>query len=179
MTPVVSATTLPAPSVRPEEPRIDVATASDGWAVMQLFGALHDHNASLDPLFCLGPGWRDLLREHLDRVRSDDCGLSLLAWVDREPVGLLLMDGHEDPALFLHRHWAELLALYVAPAARGNALGRRLVEEGLTWARSRGFPRVQLYVTATNTPGRELYRSTGFHLCQEIWRRDLVREDVP
>jgi len=153
--------------------RIAPVTPDQAWAVERLFEALHAHNATLDPLFCLGPGWQLALYQHLLRHWADDTGLTLVAWLGDEPVGLLMMDGHVDPALFLHRHWAELLALYVAPGARGQALARRLIDAGVSWTRERGFPRVQLYLTASNAPGRELYRSTGFHLCQEIWRLDL------
>lgn len=143
----------------------------------RLFLALHEHNAALDPLFALGPAWRSSLRSHLERIRKDPtgrAGLTLLAWCGSDAVGLLMMGGQTDTELFLHRHWAELLALYVAPASRGAGLGGLLVDAGVAWARTHDYPRLQLYVTATNEPGRSLYRAAGFHLAQEIWRLDLT-----
>ncbi|GIW12192.1 MAG: hypothetical protein KatS3mg061_3249 [Dehalococcoidia bacterium] len=45
--------------------RLAPATASDFPALATLFGALHAHNATLDPLFALADGWCDLLRPPL------------------------------------------------------------------------------------------------------------------
>ncbi|MBM4409228.1 MAG: GNAT family N-acetyltransferase [Chloroflexi bacterium] len=152
------------------------ASAADEAAVERLFQALHEHNAGLDPMFALGPAWRSALRAHARRVREDASGrsgLTLLAWLDRRPVGLLMMGGQADTELFLHRHWAELLALYVDPGARGRRLGAHLVGAGVAWARGHGYPRVQLYVTASNAAGRALYEHAGFRLTQEVWRLDL------
>ena len=154
------------------------AGPADDPAVEQLFRALHEHNATLDPLFALGPVWRGSLAAHLEGVRSDPTGrrgLTLVAWDAAGPAGLLMMGGQTDTELFLHRHWAELLAHYVVPAHRGCGLGGRLVAAGVAWARAHGYPRVQLYVTASNEPGRALYRAEGFRLAQEIWRLDLDR----
>lgn len=158
-------------------PILRPAGAADDPVVERLFLALHEHNASLDPLFALGPGWRAALAAHVRTIREDPSGrrgLTLLAWDADGPAGLLMMGGQTDTELFLHRHWAELLALYVEPAHRGCGLGGRLVSAGVAWARAHGYPRVQLYVTASNEPGRALYRAEGFRLAQEIWRLDLA-----
>lgn len=156
------------------------AGPSDHVAVERLFLALHRHNALLDPLFALGPAWRQSLHTHLRRVAGDPtgrAGLTLLAWSGDRAVGLLMMGGQTDTELFLHRHWAELLALFVSPSQRGRGLGRHLVAAGVAWAREHGYPRVQLYVTASNEPGRSLYRAAGFQLAQEIWRLDLTNPE--
>ncbi len=156
------------------------ATVEDEATVERLFLALHRHNALLDPLFALGPAWRQALHAHLRRVAGDPtgrAGLTLLAWSGGRAVGLLMMGGQADTELFLHRHWAELLALFVSPSQRGRGLGRHLVAAGVAWAREHGYPRVQLYVTASNEPGRSLYRAAGFQLAQEIWRLDLTNPE--
>lgn len=156
------------------------AGPSDDAAVERLFLALHRYNAALDPLFALGPAWRVALHAHLRRVADDPtgrAGLTLLAWSGSRAVGLLMMGGQTDTELFLHRHWAELLALVVTPSQRGRGVARQLVAAGVTWAREHGYPRVQLYVTASNEPGRALYRAAGFDLAQEIWRLDLTHPE--
>lgn len=155
-----------APLVRPAAP-------PDDWAVRELFGALHAFNADLDPRFALADGWEQVLHEHLQHTRAAGHGLALLAWDDTTPVGLLMMDGHSDSPLFRHRRWAELLALYIAPAAQGSGLADTLLRAGLGWAHARGYQRVQLYVTATNQRARRFYARAGFRPVQEIWRREL------
>lgn len=150
------------------------ATAADAAAVRALFGALHTFNATLDPLFALAVGWERVLEEHLAHARQAGHGLTLVAWDRREPVGLLIMDSHSDSPLFQHRHWAELLALYVVPAAQGRGVADQLLAEGLVWARARGYDRVQLYLTASNLRAKRFYARAGFRPVQEIWRLGIA-----
>lgn len=145
------------------------AVPTDDWAVRHLFGALHAFNASLEPRFVLAEGWEDVLDEHLAHGRAEHRGLTLLAWDEGMPVGLLMMDGHTDSPLFLHRHWAELLALYVVPSERGAGVADRLMAGGLRWAEEWSYTHVQLYVTATNLRAKRFYTRAGFRPVQEVW----------
>jgi GNAT superfamily N-acetyltransferase len=52
--------------------------------------------------------------------------------------------------------------VYVADAARGQGLGRALVEAALERARARGCGRAELDVDVVNAPARALYGSLGF-----------------
>jgi ribosomal protein S18 acetylase RimI-like enzyme len=149
------------------------AESHEEWAVRALFGALHAYNAALDLRFALAAGWEQVLHEHLAHTRAAGHGLTLLAWVDTAPVGLIMLDGHSDSPLFLHRRWAELLALYVAPEGQGCGVADTLLDAGLAWAHECGFERVQLYVTATNVRAKRFYARAGFRPVQEIWRREL------
>lgn len=154
-------------------PTITVATLADDYHVRRMFGALHAHNAALDPRFTLAEGWEHVLDQHLAHVRAAGHGLTLLAWIGALPVGLAMFDGHLDSPLFRHRRWCELLALYVEPAARGGGAADRLLDAGVRWARQRGYDRIQLYVTATNLPAKRFYARHGFRPTQEIWRREI------
>jgi [ribosomal protein S18]-alanine N-acetyltransferase len=62
----------------------------------------------------------------------------------------------------------ELLNLAVAPAARGQGIGRRLVETVLADATQWGAAAVFLEVRASNEAARRLYESIGF---AEVGRR--------
>ena len=69
-----------------------------------------------------------------------------LALFDRKPEpGELLMDG-----------------IVVAPDARGNGIGTRLLSEVETFARDHGFLQVRLDVVDTNPDARRLYERKGF-----------------
>jgi GNAT superfamily N-acetyltransferase len=150
------------------------ATDSEFWAVARLFAALHQFNAELDPRFRLAEGWEPLLHDHFAHTHLAPGAFWLLAWHGDEPVGLLLMEAHSDSPLFAERRWAELVALYVAPAHRGTTLGWRLVEAGKVWAATHGFDRLQLYVTASNERAKQFYARCGLVSTQEIWCTNLI-----
>jgi ribosomal protein S18 acetylase RimI-like enzyme len=56
----------------------------------------------------------------------------------------------------------ELVSMWVRPQARGRQVGSALVEAVVEVAGTRRLPRVHLWVTETNKPGRRLYERCGF-----------------
>ena len=71
-----------------------------------------------------------------------------------EPAGLagvLVQDGA-----------AEVVSMWVRPAARGHGVGAALVEAAASWAKARGHDTLYLWVTETNAPARVLYERCGF-----------------
>lgn len=62
---------------------------------------------------------------------------------------------------------AELVSMWLSPQARGQGVGRVLVEAVLQWARTEGHNSVHLWVTETNDPARRLYERCGFALTGE------------
>jgi RimJ/RimL family protein N-acetyltransferase len=154
-------------------PVLRPATPDDEPMVAHLFGELHTQNAALDERFALAPGWRAVLHRHFARTWNAPGACWRLAWDKTDPVGLIVLEAHTDSPLFRYRHWAELVALYVAPSYRGSGLADRLIAEGLAWATEHGFERVQLYVTAGNQAAHACYQRCGFVPVQQILRRDL------
>ena len=62
-----------------------------------------------------------------------------------------------------NRHNADIFGMYVAPEARGQGVGRALVEALIARARALdGVEQLILAVTASNTAARALYRALGF-----------------
>ncbi len=57
---------------------------------------------------------------------------------------------------------AELLSMWVDPAARGHGVGEALVDAVLAWARAEGHRRVMLDVKNGNASAIALYRRAGF-----------------
>lgn len=165
-------------TANPQTSIVRVATAADDEAVFRLFGALHAYNASLDPRFALADDWPRVLAEHLEHVRATGHGAVLLAWEGDKPVGLAMVASHTDSPLFKYRRWAELVAIYVDPDARGGPIARQLLDAVEAWAHEHGHDRVQLYVTTANERARRFYDRAGYRPVQEIWRRELGPADV-
>jgi len=65
----------------------------------------------------------------------------------------------------IHDGWAELGSVIVAPEARGNGLGRALVNSLLHWATVNGAANAFLQVDVQNSVAIALYRSLGFADC--------------
>lgn len=57
---------------------------------------------------------------------------------------------------------ADLYQMWVAPASRGQGVGRALLDEAIEWATLGGAQRICLGVTVADTPAMRLYRAAGF-----------------
>lgn len=81
---------------------------------------------------------------------------------------------------------AKLRLLYLEPFARGLGLGRRLVDECVTFSRAKGYRRLTLWTNDVLKPARRIYAAAGFRLTSaepvhafgqdmvsEIWDLDL------
>ena len=106
-------------------------------------------------------------------------------WVaekSRRVVGSVFVVRHDDVT-------AKLRMLYVEPSARGLGIGRRLVDEALSFARLVGSKTMVLWTNSPLTSARRLYEKAGFQLVEEqphhsygqelvgqVWARDLGPE---
>ena len=59
---------------------------------------------------------------------------------------------------------ADVFSMWVAPVARGQGLGRRLLDQVIDWAWASGAQRVRLGVTDGNKAAQALYQHRGFQL---------------
>jgi ribosomal protein S18 acetylase RimI-like enzyme len=82
-------------------------------------------------------------------------GELLLVWLGEEPVAIGGVRDLDTPV-------AEVKSMYVAPAARGRGLGRRLLERLEGIAAERGCRAVRLDTASHMTPAIALYRDLGY-----------------
>ena len=68
----------------------------------------------------------------------------------------------------------------VDPAARGAGLGRRLIDDAIAFARSRGYETIILWTVSALRAAAHLYRSVGFEKVRErpgcAWGVDVTEE---
>lgn len=76
-----------------------------------------------------------------------------------------LPDGDEPAGLagvYLEDGVADLVAMWVRPAARGLGVGEALVTAAADWAKARDHDTLHLWVTEANSAARRLYERCGF-----------------
>lgn len=94
--------------------------------------------------------------EWRQRLASPDA-VMFAACSDGVDVGLVVgASRRDDPGD------AGLSALWVAPEARGQGVGRSLIESVVGWARARRYRTLRLYVADSNADAISLYRRAGF-----------------
>lgn len=115
------------------------------------------------------------LREHPDaftssyaeeRERPVEAAAQRLAnhafWGAYRHAELWGMVGLEREPRARNRHKATVMGMYVAPEARGQGVGRALLDALLRHARANGVESLVLTVTEGNTAAQRLYEALGF-----------------
>jgi DNA-binding MarR family transcriptional regulator/GNAT superfamily N-acetyltransferase len=72
---------------------------------------------------------------------------------------------------------AQLRMLYVEPAARGQGIGRMLVDQCVAFARGAGYQRMRLWTHSIQQAARKLYAGAGFTIAEE-WDHHSFGKDL-
>jgi GNAT superfamily N-acetyltransferase len=101
----------------------------------------------------------------------------------RERIWLAERDGElvGCVAIVKATEWTAQLRWYlVDPSVRGIGLGRRLMDEALTFCRAAGYRTVFLWTVASLTTAAHVYRTSGFRVTERaprrLWGVDVVEE---
>jgi len=99
-------------------------------------------------------------RERAERGASGDDSVTFIVEHDGRWLGMVMglardPDVPDDPR-------PELVAMFVAPEARGRGIGAALVDAVVGWALARKASGLTLWVTASNTAALALYEQCGF-----------------
>jgi ribosomal protein S18 acetylase RimI-like enzyme len=90
-------------------------------------------------------------------------GQAFMAWRNGEPVGLVGIGAHWDVETATHEDGTcDLIAMWVAPHARGAGIADQLIRSALDWARAAGVPAVDLEVADGNARAERVYARHGF-----------------
>ncbi|HZM33060.1 MAG TPA: helix-turn-helix domain-containing GNAT family N-acetyltransferase [Burkholderiales bacterium] len=108
---------------------------------------------------------------------------------ERERCWIAEMGGRPVGSVFVvqqSKTVAKLRLLLVEPEARGQGLGRRLVDECIAFARAKGYRRLVLWTQSCLAAARAIYKAAGFrrtrterhgsfgyHLTGEYWELEL------
>lgn len=103
----------------------------------------------------------DSLAKTISERNKEDCNF-LLGAFDVENI-LIGMVGIAQQKGVKREHYCILWGMYVTPSARGQRVGKSLVEEAIRLSRqTEAIEGIKLCVEVSNTAAKQLYRSIGF-----------------
>ncbi|MDB5857746.1 MAG: rane protein [Ramlibacter sp.] len=101
------------------------------------------------------PHWRDSI--------AGPGRAGFVAEVGGEPVGFVTVaSGDESHSLLQPTRWARVNSICVLERARGQGVGRALMERAEAWARFEGAEEIRLVVWAFNARAVHLYEELGY-----------------
>jgi GNAT superfamily N-acetyltransferase len=145
--------------------RIRTSTETDLEAIVDLYLAVAQHHAAIDPELFHVPA-RDAVRDRLLRRigQSGDRAENVVAIVGDEIVGNASIDIGDPPAAgsILRPVVAAEIGVGLAAEWRGRGIGTALIRHLEGWAREHGVERIGLVVADANVDAIRLYRRLGY-----------------
>lgn len=141
--------------------------------VTELWMALGEHHAALEPAFSLGPGAGAHARRILAAKLADPDTAILVHDAAGALAGLCIVRVDRAPEIQVERCRGEITDLYVRESARRRGIGRALAEAGIAWTRERGATRVEVRVAAANPTASAFWRASGFGAFVDVLHRRL------
>lgn len=140
------------------------ARAEDRPALIRLMGALNDFETEIES----NRADASAAEEHFAWVENQidaKGGIMLAAEASGRVAGFICYSFEEDPGAFVRpgcRRHAMIWDISVDEDARGQGVGRALLEAAETHARTAGIGEIRLYVLEGNVRARRIYEEAGY-----------------
>jgi L-amino acid N-acyltransferase YncA len=132
--------------------RIESMTSDDASAVIRIYAeGIATRNASLERA---APGW-----EHFDRTHRSECRFVARDTARGGVLGWTALGNYSQRAVYRGVAWE---SVYVAAAARGQGVGRALLEALIPASEAAGIWTLLAGVLADNTASLALHERVGF-----------------
>ncbi|HEY3247945.1 MAG TPA: GNAT family N-acetyltransferase [bacterium] len=149
------------------------ATARDIKEILPVWGELAVYHADLDPAFTPSPEWPYEYGAYLRALIGREDALAVIARDGPRLVGYAVGRITSLPSFFEHRSRGYIHDVYVRETHRHRGIGRRLVEEILTWFAGRNVTLVELTVAANNGEAALFWHALGFETYMHQMKRLL------
>lgn len=148
-------------------------TPRDLDRLVELWVAVAEHHAAVDPLFTLRADARPRVRALLAQELSDEDAAVFVQEDGSDLGGFCVVRIDRAPAIFEEVERAEITDLFVRREARRRGVGRALVAEADGWVTARGVARVEVRVASANAEGQAFWRALGFEASMDVLQRRL------
>jgi len=149
------------------------ATPRDIEEILPVWGELAVYHADLDATFTPSAEWPNEYGAYLRTLMNRDDALAVIARDGADLVGYAVGRITSLPSFFESRQRGYIHDVYVRERYRQRGIGRRLVDEILSWFRRRGVTHVELTVAANNDDATAFWRSLGFETYMYQMKRVL------
>ena len=149
------------------------ATVRDLSEIVEVWGELALHHATLDPAFAPSRQWRDEYRQFISGLIGRDDALAVVATFGGQLIGFAVGRISLLPAFFEHRRRGYVHDVVTREAYRRRGIGRRLVNSLLEWMDEAGVSSVELTVAVNNPEAVTFWSRLGFVAYMQHFKRDL------
>ncbi|WP_137935865.1 GNAT family N-acetyltransferase [Chitinivorax sp. B] len=141
---------------------IRTASMAEAPAMLALYRALQAyHEQAVPHLSEIDPGPKTLAE--IDALLNKQGTLCYIALSQENVIAMLAGRIEPSNSPFLQPHLIFCIhSVIVAASARGQGIGRQLIERAIEQAKAKGAQAVELSVFAFNQPAQALYESMGF-----------------
>jgi GNAT superfamily N-acetyltransferase len=155
------------------------AVPADGTRVAALWLRLLDEHAALDGRFGYAADARTRFENDFPVWLRNQTWRLVVAEAGGEIVGFVSAQRWAPPPVYAYSEEVYLNELYVAPEARRQGLGRRLVEAVRGWAEELHAGRLRLGVLSANTAGCAFWEAVGGQPLSLTYTLELAPAPAP